>query len=255
MKRFFNLITALLLILIFLSHNLWAESSLILDGDKSSLVARVILAVEDESLISSQIDGRIKKIKVRDGDRFRKGETLATIDCAIYKARQKKIKAEYIGAKHNLVAQKKLKQLRTGSTMKLNNSIANLAKAEAEMEIIQVTLNMCSIKAPFSGLVVKRVAYIQQYISKGEPLLEIIDDSTIEAHLIVPSKWLLWLKEGAQFSFNLEETNRNYKARVSHIGVRIDSASQTVNLKGVVQGVNPELRVGMGGYATFLSNQ
>ncbi|MBF0444308.1 MAG: efflux RND transporter periplasmic adaptor subunit [Magnetococcales bacterium] len=248
----FNLFTSLLFILIVAGQNLWAESSSISNDVNSPLVARVILAVEDESLLSSQIDGRIKKIKVRDGDRFAAGDTLVTIDCAIYKARQKKIKAQYIAAKHNLDSQKKLKQLRTGSTMNLHSAMANLAKAEAEMEIIRVTLNMCSIKAPFSGLLVKREAYIQQYISKGEPLLEIIDDSTIQARLIVPSKWLLWLKKGAQFSFNLEETNRSYNAIVSHIGVRIDPASQTVSIKGDVQGKNPELRVGMGGYATFL---
>ncbi|MBF0194306.1 MAG: efflux RND transporter periplasmic adaptor subunit [Magnetococcales bacterium] len=252
MYKVLNVFTTSLFILTLMGQNLRAETLSISHNNESPHIVRVILTVEDESLISSQIDGRIKKINVRDGDRFRAGETLATIDCAIYEARQKRIEAEYLAAKYNLQAQKKLKQLRTGSTIKLRNATANLAKAQADMEIIKVTLDMCSLKAPFSGLVVNRKSYIQQYVSKGEPILEIIDDSTIEAHLIVPSKWLIWLKKGAQFSFTLEETNLSYNAKVSHIGVRIDSASQTVIIKGDVQGKNPELRVGMGGYATFI---
>ncbi|MBF0382324.1 MAG: efflux RND transporter periplasmic adaptor subunit [Magnetococcales bacterium] len=249
-KNYFLALVVLSVILL-TGHPLWAEPPAVSNENSTSPVARVILTVADESLLSSQIDGRIKKIYVRDGDRFKKGDTLVTIDCAIYKAQQKKINAEYIAAKYNLEAQKRLKKLRTGSTIKLNNAIANQAKAQAEMEIIAVTLKMCSIKAPFNGVLVSRKTYNQQYISKGEPILEIIDDSTIEAHLIVPSSWLLWLKKETQFSFNLEETNKNYIANVSHIGVKVDSASQTVTIKGAIKGNNPELRVGMGGYATF----
>ncbi|MBF0357364.1 MAG: efflux RND transporter periplasmic adaptor subunit [Magnetococcales bacterium] len=226
-------------------------STLAVAANSSTRQARVVLEVEDESLLSSQLDGRIKQINVRDGDRFKAGDELISIDCAIYQARRKKIQAEHAAAKYNLEAQKKLKQLRTGSNMQLHTAMSNLAKAEADLDIIQVTLEMCSIKAPFSGLVVKRMAHIQQFITKGEPLLEIIDDSTIEAHLIVPSNWLLWLKEGDEFTFNLDETNNHYRASVTNIGSRIDSGSQTVTIKGAIKGSNPELRAGMGGYATF----
>lgn len=213
---------------------------------------RVILAVADESLLASQIDGRIKHIKVRDGDRIKKGETLVTLDCAIVIARKKKMVAERFAAKYILEAQQKLHDLRSGSLLKIKEATANLAKAQADLEIINATIDMCQIKAPFSGLVVKRMVGHQQYVAKGTPLLEIIDDSTLETILIVPSKWLLWLQEGAKFTFRLDETNKNYTATVSHIGVRVDPASQTVNLKGRVHGIHPELRVGMGGYAYFI---
>jgi membrane fusion protein, multidrug efflux system len=245
-----RLVQKLLIILIMTANPGWTEPLHALDKTGTQQ-ARIILAVEDESLLSSQIDGRIKQIKVREGERFKKGDTLVTIDCAIYKARKKRVEAELAAAHYTLKAQKKLKQLRTGSTMKIHAAQAELAKSKADLEIIQVTIDMCSIKAPFDGLVVKRAAYIKQYISKGNPLLEIIDDSTMEAHLIVPSNWLLWLKKADKFTFHLDETNQRYSATVSHIGVRIDPGSQTVILKGAIQGSHPELRVGMGGQALF----
>ncbi|MBF0455113.1 MAG: efflux RND transporter periplasmic adaptor subunit [Magnetococcales bacterium] len=220
-------------------------------GETLKREARVVLDVEDESLISSQIEGRIQQLSLREGDRFQKGDRLLTMDCALYQARKKRVEAELTGARFALEAQQKLARLRTGSSIKRHEALANLAKVEADLLVIQVTLKMCAIHAPFQGLVVQRMANSQQYVSKGEPILEIMDDTTLFARLIVPSQWLLWLHKGEPFSFRLDETNQNYRAVVSHIGARIDPASQTVTLKGTIKGNHPELRAGMGGSALF----
>ena len=231
---------------------LWAETALVWQEEQQQTrQARVMLAVEEETSLSSQIDGRIHTIMVREGERIKRGQTLVTMDCAIQQAHKKKAQAEVNAASHALEAQKRLVRLRSGSIMQTNLAVANLAKAKAGLEIINVTLAMCRIKAPFNGLLVKRLAHTQQYLAKGLPILDIIDDSTIHAHLIVPSIWLLWLQPGSPFSFRLDETGLTYQATVSHIGVRVDAASQTLLIKGAIEGTHQELKVGMGGMAIF----
>ncbi len=220
-------------------------------GQDNFLQARIVLMVEDESLLSSQLDGRIEKIMVREGERFKNGDTLVTMDCAIHRARKKRVEADLSAASFNLQAQKKLMQLRTGSGIKLKAAESELARVQADLLIVQTRIDMCRITAPFSGLVVKRHAHMRQYLAKGEPILEIIDDSTMTARLIVPSNWLLWLRKGDEFSFRLDETGNLYRATVARIGVRIDPASQTVPITGTIHGSHPELRVGMGGEASF----
>lgn len=215
------------------------------------LQTRVMLGVEEETSLSSQIDGRIQTIEVKEGDAFNRGQTLVVMDCAIQRAHKKKAVAELKAATYALEAQQSLVRLRSGSVMQTNLAAANVAKAEADLEEINVILDMCTIKAPFNGLVVKRLAHTQQYLSKGQPILEILDDSTLHAHVIVPSQWLLWLKKGTPFSFHLDETGKNYAAKVVFMGVRIDPASQTVLLKGVIEANHDELKVGMGGTALF----
>ncbi len=222
-----------------------------LDDQAAGHRARVMLSVEDELPLASQIDGRIAAINAREGDRFKRNDILVKMDCRIQRARQKKVAAELDAARQTLAAKQRLVNLLSGSRMESNQAAADVAKAEADLEVYRAVLDMCDIRAPFDGIVVQRRAAAQQYVTKGQPLLEIIDDTTLRARVIVPSTWLLWLRPGQVFSFHLEETGQRYDARIQRIGVRIDTASQTVSLTGVIEGHHPTLRAGMGGMARF----
>jgi hypothetical protein len=82
-------------------------------------------------------------------------------------------------------------------------------------------------------------------------LLGIMDDSALELELIVPSKWLVWLKPGANFSVYIEDVERSFDAEVMSIAARIDPVSQSVKIKGRIVGAHRELLAGMGGRAKF----
>jgi multidrug efflux pump subunit AcrA (membrane-fusion protein) len=116
---------------------------------------------------------------------------------------------------------------------------------------MQATVHRCSIQAPFSGRVAKRLAANYQYVTPGTPLLGLIDTSELELQLIVPSQWLTWLKVGGRFQVQVDELGRQVNARVVRLGARIDPVSQTVGLTGVVEGSPAGLLPGMGGWATF----
>jgi hypothetical protein len=82
-------------------------------------------------------------------------------------------------------------------------------------------------------------------------LLEILDTRGLELQMIVPSKWLAWLKSGSRFTVRVEELDREYSGRVVRTGARIDPVSQSISLAGEVEGNHTELLPGMSGWATF----
>lgn len=81
--------------------------------------------------------------------------------------------------------------------------------------------------------------------------MDILDTSRLEVKMIVPSRWLTWLKPGARFSIRIEELGRVYPARVVRLGARIDPLSQTIPLSGEIVGHHEELLPGMSGTAGF----
>ena len=167
-------------------------------------------------------------------------------------ARKQKVEAELQSAQHTLAVQRQLENLKSGSALETSLAITGVAKSRADLAVMNVTLQMCFISAPFSGRVVERRAQPHQTITQGQPLLEILDDSSLEARLIVPSRWLSWLRPGLPFTIHLDETGQRYPATVAKIGARIDPASQSLAIIGHISVQAPELLAGMSGTAQFL---
>jgi multidrug efflux pump subunit AcrA (membrane-fusion protein) len=50
----------------------------------------------------------------------------------------------------------------------------------------------------------------------------------------------------------IDETGRSYPATISAINARVDAASQSVEVEGIVRGTFPELLAGMSGNAQMI---
>jgi len=116
---------------------------------------------------------------------------------------------------------------------------------------MQATVAKCSIAAPFAGRVAKRLVAAHQYVTPGTPLLGILDTGVLELQMIVPSRWLAWLKPGQHFSVQVDELGKTVAGQVARIGARIDPVSQSIAITGVIDGNTAQLLPGMSGWATF----
>ena len=201
--------------------------------------------------LSSEMDGKIERLEVRESDRFDHGRLLVTFSCGIERARLEKAEVIAREAANTLVAYQRLYVLKSTSELELAQAVATTAAAAAEVSIMSETVKRCSIVAPYSGRVYELHVRRYQYVTAGTPLMGIMDDSELELELIVPSKWLVWLKPRALFSVYIEELNRSFDAVVASIGARIDPVSQSVKIKGLIIGKATELFAGMGGRARF----
>ncbi|MBT3535233.1 MAG: efflux RND transporter periplasmic adaptor subunit [Rhodospirillaceae bacterium] len=210
---------------------------------------RALLVPHQEAVLSMEIPGRITKITVKEGDYFKRGQILATLDCTIHRAERQRSEAEMRVAESAFAIQKRLQKLNSGSVLDLNLAQSKVSIAASDLSIRKATVRMCRIAAPFSGLVAARLASPHQNIQPGEPILEIYNVAKWEAHVIVPSVWLRWLKPGHEFTVHLEETGGAHQARVAKIGGRVDPASQTVKVIAILKGKFRHLRAGMSGTA------
>jgi len=212
---------------------------------------RALLAPFQETTLASQFAGRIAEMRVNDGDRFKQGDLLVAFDCSVQRAQLRKAQAELDGARHAAATNRQLSEMKAGSALNTELAVANANKASAEVESMQAAVAQCEIRAPFGGRVVQRKVNPFQSVGLGVPLLEILDDSRLEVKLVVPSRWLAWLRDRDPFTVRIDETGREYTARLTKLGARIDPASQTLTLIGEIEGQRAELLAGMSGTATF----
>lgn len=213
---------------------------------------RVQLTAYQQSAIASEIAANISSLPLKDGAGFSKGDLLVQFDCSIIESQLRKAEAVADSARSSLNVNKRLSELNALSSLELEQAISKSKEAEADLMIMKVTASKCSIKAPFDGRVVKLQADPHQYVTPGKPLIDIVDTSRLEVKMIIPSRWLAWLKTGSRFTVLIEEMGgRSYPAHVVRVGAKIDALSQTAVIAGEIDGRQPELLPGMSGWATF----
>lgn len=208
---------------------------------------RAQLAPRNYTTLAAEIGAKVSRITVKPGQAFKAGQMLVSLDCSLQNAQRARAQAELEGAQKTHAVNKRLQELDAVGKLEYATSEQSTLKARAELDFANATLAKCKISAPFSGRVAEQKAREQQFVQPGQPLLEILDDSSLDLDFIVPSKWLAWLKAGQSFKVAIDENGQSYPARITRLGARIDPVSQSVTVAAVIDGHFPELIAGMSG--------
>lgn len=212
---------------------------------------RTQLVSQHDVTVSSEIAAKIANLPLREGDAFAKGALLVAFDCGLYQAQLAKADASAAAAKREQEVTGQLAALHSAGALEVGQTQARAKEAAADAAYMRTTVSKCTITAPFAGRVAKRDASAFEYVTPGKPLLQIVDTGALEVKLIVPSRWLSWLKPGATFTVHVDELGADYAAQVVRLGASIDPVSQTVGVSGRITGAPAELLPGMSGWATF----
>lgn len=202
--------------------------------------------------IAAGMDGRIERLTVREGDRFRKGQLLLAFDCAAEQGMLDRSMAALELAGKNASIQERLFAMGASSKVELSTARAERSKTSAERKIAVAAVRKCGIVAPFSGGVSELKVQRYQTVKKGEPLMRIVNMGNLEIQMFVPSKWLRWLKPGMSFKVHIDELDRDYEAEVRATGTWIDAVSQSVAVFAKFSVHSPELLPGMSGHAIMV---
>lgn len=216
-----------------------------------ALDARGVIAAKDESTIASRMTARITSMPVSEGRSFRRGATLATFDCSTIRAQLAAARAATTAYRKTYETNVELDSYEAVGKNEVAVSEANLGQAIAEANAIQAQLKDCSVSAPFSGTVVEQIANRGEVAASGQPLLKIQSGNDLEAELIVPSNWLNWLREGAEFDFQIDETGATIPGVVTRLGASVDPVSKTIRVTANIEQGEALVLPGMSGTATF----
>lgn len=216
-------------------------------ASSSENLLRAQIKARESTQISSEISGRISRLKLRDGERFSAGQVLVAFHCSMEEAQLSKAKATLEKTRKTREVNEKLEKLNSISTLQVAVSKAEEEEAKADVRVGQAVLERCTIKAPFSGKVVEVTARPYQTVREGDPLLEIINENDLEIEFIAPSKALPRLVRGKAFKVRLDETAKTYKAEIIRLGGRVDPVSQTIKVYGRIIEHSAELLPGMSG--------
>lgn len=227
-------------------NDLLERATTLEDREISALVAS-----GEESVLSSQMAGKIKKIHYGLGDPVKAGALLLEFDCESEEALLQAAQAEYRGARESHLMKMRLQALGAAGELEVTLAAAAADKARSQINLRQAQLAYCSVMAPFSGRLVKLRIKTAESVSAGQPLLEIVNAEVLKAQIFVPAAWSRWIRVGTPVVVKASDNGRSYRAKISKLNARVEGVSQSLELEARFDGPPLGLLPGMVGTVTF----
>lgn len=219
-------------------------------GQKNSMIRGIVRPLNQAS-IATELTARVANIAFKEGAAFRKGDQLLAFDCERQQAELASAEAQHREAKLALDGNLYLDKRGAVGRQDVEISKARVDKAAAEAQALRARLKQCAVIAPFDGRVTELSVHEHEMPAAGKPFISIIDETTFEIELILPSAWLKWIAAGTLFQFTIDETGRHYAARIIRIAAAVEPVSQTIKVISVFENKDDHILSGMSGTAQF----
>jgi RND family efflux transporter MFP subunit len=210
-------------------------------------IAALILASE-ETILSSQMAGRIRKVGVGLGDEVKKGGRIIEFDCDEQRAQLQAAEADYRGARDTHITRLKLQALGAAGELEVAVAAAAADKARSAVNLNRSRMAYCSVNAPFRGRVARLRVKSAESVQAGQPLVDLVNPASLKAQMFVPASWITWLKAGTPVT--ILANGQGYQAKVAKLNARVDGVSQQIEVEARIEN-GDGLVPGMIGVASF----
>lgn len=224
----------------------------------------------EEVVVSSEVDGIAKNIRVDEGTAVSKGLLLADINETDYLFEAKRSEAALRQAEATL-ANTKLEYERKSSLYKeelvtkqqfddisarLAVSDGDLERARAGLGLAREKLAKTKIYSPLRGFVKEKKVTAGDYVRNGTPLLWIIQSDPIKLSFTVPEKEVGKLKTGQDVVFRVDSfPDREFKGRVRSIYPSLDEKTRTLQVEALAPNPDNRLKPGLFAKVTLYTGQ
>lgn len=213
-----------------------------------------------QAMVKSKVSGEVSKMHVREGEQVAAGQILASIDAADLRARHDTQLAMVAESRAKLDLARKNEQNNRALLAKnfisqtafdnvasgLEVSESNLKFTTAQAAISQRALADAQIRAPFAGIVAKRVVNIGEKVSADAPVMHIVDLSRMELEAPVPVSDIPGVKVGQEIVFKVDGfSEREFKGNVERVNPATEAGSRSISIFVAIANKDGALKGGM----------
>jgi len=165
-------------------------------ADKFEAVG-TIEAIEEVTIVS-EIDGVITEIPFEEGSYIKKGDLITKLDDSQLEAELIRAEALYNQSESTYNRTKKIVEQKAGTPQDLDDALASLKVAEANLKLAKTRFNKTMIVAPFNGMIGARKVSVGTFLRAGVPITELANLNEIRVSFSAPEKYLSQLRKGAE---------------------------------------------------------
>jgi len=241
------------------------------------LTASGYVVARRKAVVSAKIQGRLSELRVEEGSVVREGEILAKLESLDYEASVARARAAVQRAEADLgeyrrqlrlsedLARQKIvsEDQREAAASRVKIAEAQVAQAAADQAFAEAQLQNTVIRAPFGGVVVKKMAEVGESVAPIPPgvnistssgaIVALADLATLEVEADVAEANVAKVASGQPAEVTVEAIpDRRYKAVLRQVIPTADRTKATVQVKVTILDKDKDLKPEMSAKVTFL---
>lgn len=193
--------------------------------------------------LTAETDGRVDVIGAARGASIERGEIIVRLDQRDRKARLAQAKATVKQREVEYEGRLKLKSESYVSEAQLQEAVALLETARAELKRAELDLAYMNVRAPFGGALQSRAVEIGDFLKRGDPIATYVDNRTIIVSANLSEFDARYVDVGDIAEARLA-TGETVQGLIRYVAPVADEATRTFVVELEIDNSDGELRIG-----------
>lgn len=194
--------------------------------------------------IAAEVAARVIKVHVSPGQKVKQGELIATLDATDFGLQRNEAQAEVarieallnnqaktVARSQTLVNKKFISQNAVDNDLAQQNVLKEqLTGAKARVSSINHSSSKTKIFAPTSGVVEKKIVDTGEFVKVGDPILQIMSNKRLRAHIPFPERISAQLKSGLKIRLSTPTSTQAVESVVRELKSMITESNRSVDV-------------------------
>jgi RND family efflux transporter MFP subunit len=204
--------------------------------------------------ISAEIPGKLTNVFVKNGDRLKAGQIIASLDPSVYTAQLRSIESSISKTELDIERYTRLLSLGGATQMQVESVILQHKSLLAQRKEVLQQIDHMQIRAPFSGTVENVNVEKGYYVSYGSVIGSLIDNSSLKINVYLSEQEAFKTKDGQQVAVHSIQLNEPLRANISMLSGKADASGKFL-AEVKLDNRHNKLKAGMLTDVTFASGE
>jgi len=177
--------------------------------------------------VEAKTSGRIARMLVDLGQKVKKDDLIAEIDAQEVKAQLERAVANRDQAARDLQRYTDLLKKQVTSRQDFDNAESRFRVADAAVKEAETMKGYLQVRAPFDGVVTRRIADTGDFATPGKPLIELENPDSLRFEADVPAMLIDAVRPGQDVTVTVSSLPKPVAGRVAEIAPTADPNSRT----------------------------
>jgi membrane fusion protein, multidrug efflux system len=224
-----------------------------------TLLATGTLVPRRRADVRALVDGRLDSVPVDIGTRVRQGQLLFEVRTVDYRIALQQAEANLARAEATVRDRERemarmegllgegsaTQQMRDQAETALAEAGAFLKQAAAARDMARQALEDATTASPYDGVVTARYLQRGEFVGRGDPVVEIMDLSTLDAEMEIPERYAGELAVGIPAELTVRSLRQPVEGKVTAVNPKVDVLTRTFRIKVGVDNRDGRLQAGL----------
>ena len=190
-----------------------------------------VVEADKNILITPEIPGIVKQIKVTEGQRVSSGQTLIVLATDVIWQNINEVKTQSELANDLFKRQQRLWDQKIGSELQYLEAKNKKESLENKLKTLRSQLDKATIKAPANGIIDEINPKTGELASPAMPVIRLVDLSRVYIKSDVSEKYIKAVKKGAEVLVQFPSLDEEVDATITQVGNFINPNNRTFKIK------------------------